>query len=243
MLTEQEMLLGSYDVVVADPPWQYKAKNKMLAFGKGVKPPYETMKTQDICSLPVSSLCKKDALLFLWTTGTHMPDAIRVMTAWGFEYVNVVFVWVKPKGNLPGYYTNTQCEYVLLGKTGGVKDLVEAFSGMAQVIDEKKTTHSKKPLAFYYNMVEILKPGLRFLELFARNPIVFPDWGNWSTWGNECDVRPTALKHVLGPVREDAFDRTEVSPHHQKKESAEDEAASILVDLKHDVEGFTFMDG
>lgn len=36
-----------------------------------------------------------DCLLFMWTTGPQMANAIELGEAWGFEYKTIAFVWDK----------------------------------------------------------------------------------------------------------------------------------------------------
>ena len=33
----------------------------------------------------------------MWTTDAHIPDAIEVMSAWGFKYKTVAFIWNKKR--------------------------------------------------------------------------------------------------------------------------------------------------
>jgi len=37
-------------------------------------------------ALPVAELAAEDCALFLWATDTMLPEAIELMTAWGFQY-------------------------------------------------------------------------------------------------------------------------------------------------------------
>lgn len=56
---------------------------------------YTTMNIEDICVLPVADLAAKDSVLFLWTTFPMLPEALRVVSAWGFKFKTVAFVWLK----------------------------------------------------------------------------------------------------------------------------------------------------
>ena len=53
-----------YDVIYADPPWKYPAR----AFSRreALESYYDTMKISDIHALPVETLAKDDAWLYLW---------------------------------------------------------------------------------------------------------------------------------------------------------------------------------
>lgn len=91
---------NKYNIIYADPPWMFS--DKATAGKRGVGFKYDEMETEDICSIDVESIAADDCALFLWSTMTHIPDALRVMKAWGFEYKTVAFVWVKtPRGKVP----------------------------------------------------------------------------------------------------------------------------------------------
>lgn len=92
-----------FQQILADPGWFYNDRRlirrdnseKKAKFGIGVHRRYRTMKTEDLAALPVEDLAAKVCHLHLWTTCTHLPDAIRVMGAWGFRFKTVEYVWVK----------------------------------------------------------------------------------------------------------------------------------------------------
>ena len=85
--TGEAVTAPDFGVIYADPPWR-------LGDGKG-SPPYPTMATRDICALPVGSLAAPDCALFLWAVYSHLPDALAVISAWGFTYKTCAFTWVK----------------------------------------------------------------------------------------------------------------------------------------------------
>lgn len=45
--------------------------------------------------MPVRDICTDDAILFMWATFPNLPEALKVLTAWGFIYKTAAFVWVK----------------------------------------------------------------------------------------------------------------------------------------------------
>lgn len=54
-----------YKIIYADPPWQfrtYSAKGQ----GRSAERHYPTMPKTEIQALPVSRICEKDCVLFLW---------------------------------------------------------------------------------------------------------------------------------------------------------------------------------
>lgn len=89
-----------YKVIYADPPWQYD--DKANAGERGADYKYDTMTLKDIYSLNVGDFADDNSVLFLWTTMPFLPSAISLMSAWGFKYKTVAFVWVKtPRGKPP----------------------------------------------------------------------------------------------------------------------------------------------
>ena len=47
-----------------------------------------------LCALPVETLAAKDCLMFLWATFPMLPEALRLIQAWGFTFKTVAFVSV-----------------------------------------------------------------------------------------------------------------------------------------------------
>ena len=56
---------------------------------------YPTMGIDELCTLPVADLAAPDSVLFLWATFPQLPEALRLINAWGFQYKSVAFVWLK----------------------------------------------------------------------------------------------------------------------------------------------------
>ena len=52
------------------------------------------MATEEICNLKIPSA--ENAVLFLWVTNPLLPDALKVVESWGFEY-KTNLVWIKQK--------------------------------------------------------------------------------------------------------------------------------------------------
>ena len=106
---------------------------------------------------------------------------LDVITAWGFKYTTVGFVWVKLNRNgeglffSTGFHTRSNTEFCLLAKRGKPLQLAKDVD---QVIMTPVGAHSEKPDEAYRRM-ERLYGGPR-LELFARK--LRP---NWLCWGDE----------------------------------------------------------
>ena len=112
-----------YDIIYADPPWDYGGKMQFDKSSKKSENPnwkrdifisaanfkYPTVKTSELMKMPLYKICKDDCLLFMWVTNPHLAQGIQLGQAWGFEYKTVAFVWDKMNHN-PGQYTLSNCE-------------------------------------------------------------------------------------------------------------------------------------
>lgn len=184
----QSSLFGpTYQVIYADPPWQYGIGG--ARGGQYGALDYPTMATADICALPVSLLAADDAALFLWFTGSFMVDAVAVCSAWGFRFVRIDKVWAKKTRNgkphaVVGPWGMSDAEFLLLGVRGSMAS-TQAERGQYTVVDEAYPgRHSAKPEIFR-RQIEARFPNVRRLELFAREAAP-----NWDIWGNEVSSAP-----------------------------------------------------
>lgn len=161
-----------FNIVIADPPWEYQ--DKAAAGERGAEFKYPVMKLRDIKNLDINSIVAKDAVLLLWGTWPLLDEAKAVMRAWGFKYKTNAFVWVK-RNKLQtdtdfmggGHYTRSNSEFVLIGVRG--KRLPRLNNNVKQVIYEALREHSQKPEEFYksVNRLYDLKK-YPTVELFAR---------------------------------------------------------------------------
>ena len=183
-----------YGAILADPPWQFKAwsgnaiptradKRSGLARNH-----YETMSFDDISALPVGDYAAVDCVLFCWVVWPSMPQALKVIEAWGFAYKTCAFCW--NKGNtLPlfpddfedkmglGYWTRANSEVCLLATRGKPK---RQHADVRQIIQAPLREHSRKPDEIY-GRIERLVNG-PYLEMFARQRMP-----GWDSWGNEVE--------------------------------------------------------
>jgi hypothetical protein len=80
-----------FPVALADPGWEFREGT--IDPSRRIQNHYPTMTLEEICALPVADLVTPDAILFLWAPSSHLPEALQVMNAWGFEYRTDI-VWV-----------------------------------------------------------------------------------------------------------------------------------------------------
>ena len=78
-LTTPRLPRGRFQVIYADPPWQLGNPESKWSPEQHYPtlPPTETIK-----ALPVPAAA--DAVLFLWAVSSLLPDALEVLSAWGF---------------------------------------------------------------------------------------------------------------------------------------------------------------
>ena len=169
-------------MIYADPPWRYTQKGLQGAAEKH----YPTMGIDEICALPVADLAAPDSVLFLWATFPQLPEALRLINAWGFQYKSVAFVWLKKNRKSEswfyglGFWTRGNAEVCLLGVTPGFKAKTQIRAhNVHQIIEAPFEGHSKKPDETRQRIVELLGDVPR-LEMFARQRA-----DGWDAWGNE----------------------------------------------------------
>lgn len=171
-----------YSIIYADPPWNYP-KTGGLKNSRGMaKQHYRTMSLDDICALPVSELAAENCALWLWATFPQIGPALRVIEAWGFQYFNAGFVWIKR--NLKtgkdalgmGYWTRSNPEICLLAFRG---KMIPLCHDIRQILYAPKGRHSEKPSEVRENIVSLCG-DLPRIELFARQRTE-----GWDAWGNE----------------------------------------------------------
>lgn len=169
-----------YDILYVDPPWDYKGQSQHAGTGEdltgGADTHYPTMTLSQLKTLDIPSISAKNSLLFLWVTGPHLDQGIELGKAWGFDYKQVAFVWDKQRVN-PGYYTMTQCEYVLVFKRGTRPGKPDAYP--YQLVSAKRGEHSEKPLDVRERIFDMYPEAVR-VELFARQT-----FSHWDAWGHE----------------------------------------------------------
>lgn len=174
-----------FKTILADPPWQFQNRTGKMAPEHKRLSRYGTMKLDEILGLPVANLAEETAHLYLWVPNALLPEGLRVMEAWGFQYKSNL-VWHKirkdggPDGRGVGFYFRNVTELVLFGVRGKNARTLEAGRRQVNFLATQKREHSRKPDEFY-NIVESCSPG-PYLELFARG-----SRKGWSTWGNQAD--------------------------------------------------------
>lgn len=182
---------GGFRCILADPPWRYatfSAKGRARCADRH----YRVMAADEIAALPVQAAAHRDCHLFLWTSTPNLPQALKVMAAWGFRYSALAFCWVKlrPRENGAMFYagrdsfhfgmghtTRHNVELCLLGRRGRPGRLRK---DVRELIVAPVREHSRKPDEAH-ERIEAYCTGPR-LELFAR-----ARRNGWTAWGDETE--------------------------------------------------------
>jgi N6-adenosine-specific RNA methylase IME4 len=162
---------GLYGIVYADPPWQYEFS---ATDSRSIEAHYPTMTLEEICNLKVP--VKEDAILFLWVTMPKLPEGLKVIDSWGFEY-KTGMAWIKDKIGM-GYYVRNKHELLLIAKKGSPR-VPEPENRPESVFFAPRNNHSEKP-DIAYEIIEKMFPNENKIELFARKRR-----DGWESWGNE----------------------------------------------------------
>lgn len=181
-----------YKVIYVDPPWSYRNKRTGGSMNSGSEAKYHTMSFEELIALPVRNIMDTSGcVLFLWATTPLLPEAIKLMGYWGFDYKTAIY-WRKIMSLGMGYWYRGQVEICLLGIRGKVK----AFRiQKANFIQTKALKHSEKPEEMR-QLIEETGLGPR-IELFARKQV-----NGWDAIGDGVDG--CDIKDSLGRIIVDA---------------------------------------
>lgn len=166
--------------MISDPPWEYD--DSANAGKRGATHKYTVTGIDALCELPIQELAADDCTMFMWATFPMMPEALRLMSAWGFKYKTAAFVWTKTNKLVDtdfmgmGNWTRANAEVCLLGTIGNPKRIC---ASVRQGIRTPIERHSKKPEEARRRIEQLMGKDLRKLELFARETAP-----GWSVWGN-----------------------------------------------------------
>lgn len=174
-----------YQIIYADPPWQYKVWSKK-GNGRSAESHYRTMNIEDIINLKefINKISDKNCILFIWVTYPCLKEGLKVIEQWGFQYKTCGFTWVKKNKKSDswfwgmGYWTRANSELCLIATKGKVKRISKKVH---QIIDTPIEQHSRKPAIVRDKIIELVG-DLSKIELFAREKVP-----GWDAWGNEIE--------------------------------------------------------
>jgi len=171
--------IGQWGCVLADPPWYFRNHSE-AGEGKNPVAHYACMPLADIMALDMTFVGAANCALVMWATAPMLPQALQVMSAWGFKF-KTAGAWAKQSSTGTkwafgtGYIFRSAAEFILVGTRGEPK--VRSRS-IRNLIVAPVREHSRKP-AETHEMCEALFDG-PYLEMFAREPRP-----GWTVWGNQ----------------------------------------------------------
>lgn len=206
-----------FGTVMADPPWRFTNRTGKIAPEHKRLSRYPTLTVDEICSLPVAEHLLDAAHCYLWVPNALLPEGLRVLQAWGFDYKSNI-IWEKvrkdggPDGRGVGFYFRNVTEIILFGTRG--KNARTLAPGRRQVNfihasepGQEEPAHLTAPVEGEPNG-DLLKTRKRehsrkpdeqyaiieacswgpYLELFGRGVRE-----GWTVWGNQAkdDYKPT----------------------------------------------------
>lgn len=179
-----------FGTVMADPPWRFTNRTGKVAPEHKRLARYPTMDLNEICSLPVKDHLMDAAHCYLWVPNALLPDGLKVLSAWGFEYKSNI-IWHKVRkdggsdGRGVGFYFRNVTEVILFGVRGKSARTLKPGRTQVNLLATRKREHSKKPDE-QYDLIEACSWG-PYLELFGRGKRE-----GWAVWGNQAndDYKP-----------------------------------------------------
>jgi len=179
-----------FSTILADPPWRFANRTGKMAPEHRRLSRYGTMTVDEIASLPVARIAAPTAHLYLWVPNALLPDGLRVMEAWGFQYkTNIVWHKLRKDGGSDGrgvgFYFRNVTEMILFGVRGKNARTLQPGRRQVNYVGSRKREHSRKPDE-QYAIIEACSSA-PFLELFARG-----SRPGWATWGDQAyNYKPT----------------------------------------------------
>ena len=173
---------GRYQIVYADPPWQYR--DKANAGKRGAVHKYNVMGLDAIKALQVERIAAEDCLLAMWWVAPMPAEALAVVEAWGFTVKTMKgFTWHKltkhGKSHFGmGNWTRANTEDCLIATRGKPK---RQSAAVRQFVEARHRGHSVKPDEVRNGLVELMGDVPR-IELFARSYT-----SGWDVWGDQIE--------------------------------------------------------
>jgi N6-adenosine-specific RNA methylase IME4 len=166
--------IGPFRVIYADFPWPYD--NSDQHDGSRGHIPYPPMPVSEGIAMrgEIDKLAHPDGcLLGFWTTNAFVPDAVRMVEAWGFTW-RTMYTWDKERDGV-GTWGRGRTEHLIIASRG---DVTHTLNEVSTLLRAPRREHSRKP----DEAAELFRlhcPGPH-LEMFAREPR-----SGWSVWGAE----------------------------------------------------------
>lgn len=176
--------MKKYNIIYADPPWQFNNRKTGGSMKSGAASQYDVMTLDEIKELPIHGITADDCVMVMWWVASQPQKAIDLANAWGFTIKTMTgFNWVKlTKKGKPffgmWFWTRAGSECALIATKGKPKP---SSHSVRSVRAAKVGKHSEKPAEFRDDVVQLCG-DLPRIELFARERAEGCD-----AFGNEVD--------------------------------------------------------
>ena len=128
------------------------------------------MSIDELCALPVETLAEKDCLLFLWATFPQLPEALRLIKAWGFTFKTVAFaIPTQPESHIKTAEMSTEQNYNMIDGMMNNAPSMEELEARAKAgeqislldVAEAAKAEAKKPKQTRKTTQKQKKPSIR----------------------------------------------------------------------------------
>jgi N6-adenosine-specific RNA methylase IME4 len=100
---KMDNLVGTFRTILADPPWRFTNRTGKIAPEHRRLKRYATMSFEEIATIPIWKYAAPASHLYLWTPNALLPEALEIMSAWGFTYkTNIIWYKVRKDGGPDG---------------------------------------------------------------------------------------------------------------------------------------------
>ena len=199
-----------FDVIVIDPPWNFKDALTMSNTKRSAQTNYDTLSFEDIKNLNIKSLSSPDgAILCLWVPSALLDLGLECMKSYGFNFKQT-YVWVKCKKrknlskifeklftqnfNFDDFFENINSYLTSFGMGRLMRASHEiALIGISDKnIYKKLKNKSQRSVCFnenlkhsqkpndLYKSLELMFPESKYLDVFSRD-----QKNNWVCVGKE----------------------------------------------------------
>ncbi len=172
-----------FGTILADPPWRFANRTGKIAPEHRRLSRYDTLTIPQIAAIPVAEHTIDVAHCYLWVPNALMPEGLRVLEAWGFQYkTNLIWHKIRKDGGSDGrgvgFYFRNVTEMILFGVRGKNARTLDPGRRQVNLFATRKREHSRKPDELY-EIIENCSRG-PYLELFSRGVR-----DNWTVWGDQ----------------------------------------------------------
>lgn len=174
-----------YNIIYADPAWQFSNKKTGGSMKSGAASQYNVMTLDDMKAMAVDEIAADNCVLVMWWVGAMPQEAIDLTRAWGFTIKNMNgFVWEKLTVKLKlffgmGFWTRAGTESAIIATKGKPKPASRTVRALRR---HPVGRHSEKPDEFRKDVVKLCGDVPR-IELFSRKQV-----DGWDCWGNEIET-------------------------------------------------------